>query len=87
MEKPAQTEFKIHDLLARRWSPRAFDERPVETDTLLTFSKRPVGLPLQVMNSLGDLSWRTKVIKKPTGTDCSSVWWRGIVNGLSVRRS
>ncbi len=34
MEKPAQTQFPIHDLLVRRWSPRAFDERPVESHTL-----------------------------------------------------
>jgi len=30
MEKLATTDVPIHDLLARRWSPRAFDERPVE---------------------------------------------------------
>lgn len=30
MDKPAPTEHPIHDLLSRRWSPRAFDERPVE---------------------------------------------------------
>ncbi|MDH5585451.1 MAG: nitroreductase family protein [Nitrospirota bacterium] len=30
MEKPADTQFPIHDLLSRRWSPRAFAERPVE---------------------------------------------------------
>ena len=30
MEKPAQTQFPIHELLKKRWSPRAFDERPVE---------------------------------------------------------
>lgn len=34
MEKPAKTQFPIHDLLMRRWSPRAFDERPVESHTL-----------------------------------------------------
>ena len=34
MDKPAQTQFPIHDLLVRRWSPRAFDERPVESHTL-----------------------------------------------------
>jgi len=34
MEKPAPTQFPIHDLLARRWSPRAFDERPIEEDKL-----------------------------------------------------
>ena len=32
MEKPADTQFPIHDLLSRRWSPRAFAERPVEPD-------------------------------------------------------
>ena len=36
MEKPAQTQFPIHELLKKRWSPRAFDERPVEADTLLS---------------------------------------------------
>jgi len=34
MDKPAQTEVPIHELLARRWSPRAYDERPVEPETL-----------------------------------------------------
>lgn len=30
MEKPAKTDYPIHDLLRRRWSPRAFSSRPVE---------------------------------------------------------
>ncbi len=30
MDKPANTQFPIHELLSRRWSPRAFAERPVE---------------------------------------------------------
>jgi len=34
MEKPAETAYPIHDLLRRRWSPRAFSERPVERDKL-----------------------------------------------------
>lgn len=34
MEQPAQLQFPIHDLFARRWSPRAFDERPVKTSVL-----------------------------------------------------
>lgn len=34
MEKPADTRFPIHDLLKRRWSPRAFSDRPVEPDPL-----------------------------------------------------
>lgn len=35
MDKPAPTDFPIHDVLQRRWSPRAFDERLVEPDTLV----------------------------------------------------
>jgi nitroreductase len=34
MEKLAKTEFPIHDLLRRRWSPRAFSDRPVEPEKL-----------------------------------------------------
>jgi len=34
MEKPATPQFPIHDLLARRWSPRAFSDRPVAPDVL-----------------------------------------------------
>jgi nitroreductase len=30
MEKPAQTAYPIEELLRRRWSPRAFADRPVE---------------------------------------------------------
>ncbi len=34
MEKPADTQFPIHDLLRRRWSPRAFSLRPVEQEKI-----------------------------------------------------
>jgi nitroreductase len=34
MEKPADNAYPIHELLRRRWSPRAFVERPVEHDKL-----------------------------------------------------
>ncbi|NOT23539.1 MAG: nitroreductase family protein [Nitrospiraceae bacterium] len=34
MEKPADTQHQIHDLLRRRWSPRSFDERPIEPEKL-----------------------------------------------------
>ena len=34
MEKLAESAHPIHDVIARRWSPRAFDERPVEQETL-----------------------------------------------------
>ena len=34
MEKPAPADVSIHDLIARRWSPRAFADRPVSPDVL-----------------------------------------------------
>ncbi|MEK7236257.1 MAG: nitroreductase family protein [Nitrospirota bacterium] len=34
MDKPADTQYPIHDLLRQRWSPRAFDNRPIEPDKL-----------------------------------------------------
>ncbi len=34
MEKPAPARHPIHELLSRRWSPRAFDTRPVESEIL-----------------------------------------------------
>lgn len=36
MEKLAETTYPIEPLLQRRWSPRAFAERPVEADKLLS---------------------------------------------------
>jgi len=34
LRKPAETSAPIHDLLRKRWSPRAFDSRAVETEKL-----------------------------------------------------
>src|SRR5438132_14178221 len=36
MEKPALTDYPIEEILARRWSPRAFADRKVEPDELRT---------------------------------------------------
>jgi nitroreductase len=36
MEKLAETQVPIHELISRRWSPRAFSELPVEPDKLLS---------------------------------------------------
>jgi nitroreductase len=35
-EKPAETRKPIHDLLRRRWSPRAFSQQPVEPEALVS---------------------------------------------------
>ena len=34
MEKPAETEHAVHELIRRRWSPRAFASRAVEPEKL-----------------------------------------------------
>lgn len=34
MEKPAVTQYPVHELIARRWSPRAFADRAVDRLTL-----------------------------------------------------
>ena len=34
MEKPADTQYPIHDVLRQRWSPRAFDDRSIEPEKL-----------------------------------------------------
>lgn len=34
MEKQAETAYPIHDLLLRRWSPRAFSNQPIEPEKL-----------------------------------------------------
>ncbi|MDH5295568.1 MAG: nitroreductase family protein, partial [Nitrospirota bacterium] len=34
MDKPADTQFHIHELLKRRWSPRAFTDHPVEREKI-----------------------------------------------------
>jgi len=34
MQKPAPTQFPVHDLIRSRWSPRAFADQPVDHATL-----------------------------------------------------
>jgi nitroreductase len=34
MQKPAETEFPVHNLIRNRWSPRAFSEKPVSPEIL-----------------------------------------------------
>ena len=36
MEKLAETQVPIHEVIGRRWSPRAFAPRPVESERLLS---------------------------------------------------
>lgn len=65
VEKPAKMDIPIHDLLARRWSPRAFDERPVGTDTLRTLFEAARWAP----SSSNEQPWRFIVATKDHETE------------------
>lgn len=60
MEKPAETHYPIHDLLKRRWSPRAFAERPVESDKLRSLFEAAKWAP----SSGNEQPWRFIVATK-----------------------
>lgn len=65
MEKPAESAHPIHDVIARRWSPRAFDERPVEQETLKSLFEAARWAP----SSNNEQPWRFIVASKETSTD------------------
>jgi nitroreductase len=65
MEKPAQTQFPIYELLRQRWSPRAFDERPVEADKLLSLFEAARWAP----SSNNGQPWRFLVATKENKTE------------------
>lgn len=54
MEKPAVTSLPLHDLLCRRWSPRAFADRPVSADVLRTLIEAARWAP----SSMNEQPWR-----------------------------
>lgn len=60
MEKPATPQFPIDPLLARRWSPRAFDERPIEPEKLKSLFEAARWAP----SSNNEQPWRFIVATK-----------------------
>ncbi len=65
MEKPAPTDVPIHDLLARRWSPRAFDGRPVEREKLTSLFEAARWAP----SSNNEQPWRFLVATREQPED------------------
>jgi nitroreductase len=65
MEKAAETAHRIHHVIARRWSPRAFDERPVEADKLKSLFEAARWAP----SSNNEQPWRFIVATKDSPTD------------------
>ncbi|HEV8328670.1 MAG TPA: nitroreductase family protein [Nitrospiraceae bacterium] len=65
MEKPADTQYPIHDLLRQRWSPRAFDDRSIEPEKLLSLCEAARWAP----SSNNEQPWRFIVANKDYETE------------------
>jgi len=65
MEKPATTDVPIHELLARRWSPRAYAERPIEPDKLKSLFEAARWAP----SSSNEQPWRFLMATKQEPED------------------
>ena len=57
MEKPANTDHEIHDLLRRRWSPRAFSDRAVSREDL----RRLIEAARWAPSAMNEQPWRLLV--------------------------
>lgn len=76
MEKPAQTQVPIHELIARRWSGRAFDPaRGIEPTALIALLEAARWAP----SCYGDQPWRLVVCDK--GADPEG--WQAAFDSLS----
>ena len=65
MDKPADTQYPIHDLLRQRWSPRAFDDRPIEPEKLRSLFEAARWAP----SSNNGQPWRFIVATKDNETE------------------
>jgi len=72
MEKPAKTQYNIHPLLKKRWSPRAFDDKPVNKEVLQRILEAAQWSP----SSFNEQPWRFLVGIKGDNT------WDKIVETL-----
>ena len=76
MEKLAPAQYHIVDLIARRWSPRAFQERPVEPEKLKSLFEAARWAP----SSSNEQPWRFLVATKEQRSDYDK-----LLNCLSER--
>jgi nitroreductase len=65
MEKPAPTEYAVHDLIRRRWSPRAFSDRAVPPDELRRIFEAARWAP----SSANEQPWSFVLATKETRAD------------------
>jgi nitroreductase len=69
MEKLTRNDYPIHDLLRRRWSPRAFADRPVEVDKLRSLLEAARWAP----SSYNEQPWAFIVATKHQAEDFAKV--------------
>jgi nitroreductase len=60
MRKPAVADYPIHDLIRERWSPRAFDDRPVDRAVLFSLFEAARWAP----SSGNEQPWRFVVAER-----------------------
>jgi nitroreductase len=60
MNKEARSDYPLHDLIKRRWSPRSFAKRPVEREALLSLLEAARWAP----SSGNEQPWRFIVTRK-----------------------
>jgi nitroreductase len=65
MEKPAESQHPIHDLLRRRWSPHAFSERPLEAEKVWSLFEAARWAP----SSNNEQPWRFLAASRDAGAD------------------
>jgi nitroreductase len=65
MDKRANVQYPIHDLIRRRWSPRAFDVRPVEPEKLASLFEAA----RWAASSYNEQPWRFVVATKEQTVD------------------
>lgn len=84
MDKFAETDYRIHDLLKGRWSPRAFSTQPVESEKLLSLFEAarwsPSGGNTQpwsfVITTLDQPETHQKLVETLTGNN--PVWAKNV---------
>jgi nitroreductase len=69
MDRSASNNHPIHDLLRRRWSPRAFDPRPIEKAKLLSLLEAARWAP----SSYNEQPWAFLVATKEQPADYAKV--------------
>lgn len=65
MHKPASTQFRVHDLIRDRWSPRAFSDKPVEREVLASLFEAARWAP----SSSNEQPWAFLVATKDEADD------------------